>query len=171
MTKHSCRDMVPKPCGLTLPCRLYFCSGCSGITTIGKSEDIRKTSVCKHMQDESEQSVPVGIVLALYMRNSVLAYKTSSSRNLVIGRGSTSWPLVEPRIPHVFYGLSRCLPNVHPQQSGIPLLRYSCHALCYNARARPHHVAMYHSRNKKVVPARTISARAPANTYCQAPRR
>lgn len=68
-TKHSCRDMVPKSCGHGLPCRLCFCFGCSGITTIGKSEDIRKTSVCKHMQDESEQSVPIGIVLALYMRN------------------------------------------------------------------------------------------------------
>lgn len=68
-SKHSCRDMVPKSCGLALPCHLYFCSGCIGITTIGKSEDIRKTSVCKYMQDESEQSVTIGIVLPLCMGN------------------------------------------------------------------------------------------------------
>ncbi|KAL0474792.1 hypothetical protein QR685DRAFT_567693 [Neurospora intermedia] len=141
MRKKDCRDMVPKSCGLALPCHLYFCSGCIGITTIGKSEDIRKTSVCKYMQDESEQSVTIGIVLPLCMGNRR------------IGLQDLSFPKSCHRKGEHFM--------VPGQTEDTPCLRQRKTTSC----------AMRHSRDKKVLLARTVPARAPVNTDYQAPRR
>lgn len=131
-------EMLPRSCGLALPGQFCFSSSCIGIITVRNSERSRPGST------KLNNPYPSALSWQLAQGIGALSYSLSWE-----GGVCTPWYLVKLGRPHVYYGPSRCLPDDHPQQSGIWLCSLAMLRSGHNAHATPHPCAMCHSRDKK----------------------